>query len=360
MLTSNLRYVIRDGEHVQEAHDMRTERSANLRTIDALRAGLRPMEGRLARELHASNAEAYSLRSRLADMTASQQRKIDIETLSTQQPGTCQGCIQLLRRIKLFETNVMTDREDAELDRERAWCRRRDEDVHRCYGHARQLLAAQKQVADLQHQLAQAKAHKPNLPPDTTAARAGADITAALRPEVSRAAAPGGSVASESSDEGTVDGYWPDGETEGASKVDTPTKSSEYAQAADESDTAARLRVKRSTIRTEEWLQTNSATTKAANLKRVFQGEKEDSSTGDRRPGPEVGRTDAPARIDTHETSAAEATGGDWLDGGTDGASGVDDPSGVGMETEITEWRAHARLVGRRRGRGGPRTADGR
>ena len=60
MLTSNMRYVIRDGEHVQEALDMRTERSANLRTIDALRAGLRHMEGRLARELHASNAEAYS------------------------------------------------------------------------------------------------------------------------------------------------------------------------------------------------------------------------------------------------------------------------------------------------------------
>ena len=225
MLTSNMRYVIRDGEHVQEALDMRTERSANLRTIDALRAGLRPMEGRLARELHASNAEACSLRSRLADMTASQQKEIDVEALSTQQPGTCQGCIQLLRRIKLFETNVMTDREEAELDRERAWCGRRDEDVHRCFGHARQLLAAQKQVADLQHQLAQAKAQQPNLPLDTSAgagpaARAGADITAALRPEV-RADAPGGVVASDHSDEGTVDGYWPDGETEGASKVDT-------------------------------------------------------------------------------------------------------------------------------------------
>ena len=81
------------------------------------------MEGRLAKELHASNAEARSLRSRLADMTASQQKEIDVEALSTQQPGTCQGCIQLLRRIKLFETNVMTDREEAELDRERAYGR---------------------------------------------------------------------------------------------------------------------------------------------------------------------------------------------------------------------------------------------
>ena len=70
---------------------MRKERSANLRTIDALRAGLPPIEERLARELHASNAAACSLRLRLADMTASQQGKIDIETLSTQQPGACQG-----------------------------------------------------------------------------------------------------------------------------------------------------------------------------------------------------------------------------------------------------------------------------
>ena len=65
--------------------------------------------------------------------------------------------------------------------------------------------------------------------------------------------------------------------------------------------------------------------------------------TWDRRPGPEVGRTDAPARIDTPETSAADATGGDWLDGGTDGASGVDDPSSVGMEAEITERRVARR-----------------
>ena len=43
--------------------------------------------------------------------------------------------------------------------------------IHRCYGHARQLLAAEKQVAKLQRQLAQAKAHNPNLPPDTIAAQ---------------------------------------------------------------------------------------------------------------------------------------------------------------------------------------------
>ena len=87
------------------------------------------------------------------------------------------------------------------------------------------MLAAQKQVADLQHQLAQAKAHKPNLPPDTTAAHAGADITAALRPEVGRTDTPEGFVTSESSDEDAADGNWPDGGTEGASGVDTPTKS---------------------------------------------------------------------------------------------------------------------------------------
>ena len=334
MLTSNLRYVIRDGGHAQEMLDMRTEREANLRTIDALQEGVQPKERRLARELLASNAEAYRLRSLLADMTASQQKGIDVETLSTQQPGTCQGCVQLLTRIKLFETNVMTDREDAELDRERAWCRNRDEDIHRCYGHARQLLAAQKQVADLQHQLAQAKAQKPDLPLDTfagagPAARAGADITAALRPEV-RADAPGGVVTSDPSDEGTVDGYWSDGGTEGASDGATSAKSSEYAQAADEADTEDRLRVQRSKMRTEEWLQTTSATTTAANLRRFSQGEKADTATGDLRPGPAVGRTDAPAGIDTHGTSAADATGGDWVTGGTDGASGVDDPRGDG------------------------------
>ena len=80
MLTSNSRFVIRNGEHMQEMHDMRKERSANLRTIDALRAGLPPIEERLARELHASNAAACSLRLRLADMTASQQKEIDVET----------------------------------------------------------------------------------------------------------------------------------------------------------------------------------------------------------------------------------------------------------------------------------------
>ena len=37
MLTSNSRYVIRNGEHIQGMHDMRKERSADLRTIDALR-----------------------------------------------------------------------------------------------------------------------------------------------------------------------------------------------------------------------------------------------------------------------------------------------------------------------------------
>ena len=95
MLTSNSRYVIRNGEHIQEMHDIRKERSADLRTIDALRAGLPPIEERLARGLHASNAAACSLRLRLADMSASQQGKIDIETLSTQQPGACQGCVQL-------------------------------------------------------------------------------------------------------------------------------------------------------------------------------------------------------------------------------------------------------------------------
>ena len=48
-------------------------------------------------------------------MTASQQGKIDLETLSAQQPGTCQGCVQLLRKVKLFEANVMTDREDSDF-----------------------------------------------------------------------------------------------------------------------------------------------------------------------------------------------------------------------------------------------------
>ena len=107
MLTANLRYVLRSDEHKQELQDMRIERSANLRTIDALRAGLSPVERRLTAEILASNGIASSLRRRLADMTASQQGKIDLETLSARQPGTCQGCVQLLRKAGTVATATL-------------------------------------------------------------------------------------------------------------------------------------------------------------------------------------------------------------------------------------------------------------
>ena len=171
MLTSNVRYVLENGEQKLKMHGMQMELSANRRTIYALAEGLSPIEERLAAALRASNDEASRLRGRLADMAASRQGQIDLETLSAQQPSACQSCVQLLRRIQQFESNVMTDREASDLDRERSWGRRYEEDVHRVFGHARRLLATERQVTELQRQLAHAKAHTSDLPPDTMGVR---------------------------------------------------------------------------------------------------------------------------------------------------------------------------------------------
>ena len=86
MLTSNVRYILKNDEQKLKMHDMQTEISANRQTIDALEEGLSPIEERLAAALRASIDEASSLRGRLADMAASRQGHIDLETLSAQQP----------------------------------------------------------------------------------------------------------------------------------------------------------------------------------------------------------------------------------------------------------------------------------
>jgi len=121
MLTSNARYILKNDGQKLKMRDMQTEISANREAIYALEDGLSPIEGRLAEALRASNDEASSLRGRLTDIAASRQGHIDLETLSAQQPRACQSCVQLLRRIQRFESNVMTDREASDLDRERSW-----------------------------------------------------------------------------------------------------------------------------------------------------------------------------------------------------------------------------------------------
>ena len=90
MLTTNLQYLLRSDKHKRDMQDMRIEQSANLRTIEALQTGLSPIEKRLAAELRASNGLAACLRGRLADIAASRQGHIDLETLSAQQPRACQ------------------------------------------------------------------------------------------------------------------------------------------------------------------------------------------------------------------------------------------------------------------------------
>ena len=64
MLTSNVRYILKNDEQKLKMHDMQTEISANRKAIYALEEGLSPIEERLAEALRASNDEASSLRSR--------------------------------------------------------------------------------------------------------------------------------------------------------------------------------------------------------------------------------------------------------------------------------------------------------
>ena len=75
MLTSNLRYVLRDGEQKRIMEDMRIERSASVLAIEVLQAGLSPIEERLAAELRVSNDLAACLRRQLTDIAASQDEK---------------------------------------------------------------------------------------------------------------------------------------------------------------------------------------------------------------------------------------------------------------------------------------------
>ena len=100
MLTTNLQYVLIDGEQKRNMEDMRIERSANLLAIEVLQAGLSPIEERLAAELRVSNDLAACLRRQLTDIAASQDGKIDLETLSAQQTGACKSCVQLLTKVK--------------------------------------------------------------------------------------------------------------------------------------------------------------------------------------------------------------------------------------------------------------------
>ena len=169
------------------------------------------------------NDLAACLRRQLTDIAASQDGKIDLETLSAQQTGACKSCVQLLTKVKLFETNTMTAREESDLNRERNSGRRYAENISRCYGHAGQMLATEKQVADLQRQLMQEKARTANLPPDTTTAHVGTEPTAAPGPEADGTDAPAGIDTSEVPDEDATGGDWPDSGTEGASGVDDPT-----------------------------------------------------------------------------------------------------------------------------------------
>ena len=111
----------------------------------------------------------------------------------------------------------MTAREESDLNRERNSGRRYAEDISRCYGHARQMLATEKQVADLQRQLMQEKARTANLPPDITAGHVGTEPTAAPGLEADGTDAPAGIDTSETSDEDATSGDWPDSGTEGAS-----------------------------------------------------------------------------------------------------------------------------------------------
>ena len=75
MLTTNLQYVLIDGEQKRNMEDMRIERSANLLAIEVLQAGLSPIEERLAAELRVSNDLAACLRRQLTDIAASQDEK---------------------------------------------------------------------------------------------------------------------------------------------------------------------------------------------------------------------------------------------------------------------------------------------
>ena len=209
MLTSNARYILKNDDQKLKMRDMQKEIWANRDAIYALEDGLSPIEGRLAAALRASNDEASGLRGRLTDMAASRQGHIDLERLSAQQPGACQSCVQLLRRIQRFERNVMTDREASDLDRERNWGARYKEGVHRVFGHARRLLETERHVTDLQRQLAQAKACTSYLPPDSAATHDGAEITSALGPEVGRTDAPARVDTPETSAKDATGGDWP-------------------------------------------------------------------------------------------------------------------------------------------------------
>ena len=75
MLTANLQHLLKSGEQKRNMEDMRIERSANLRAIEALQTGLSPIEERLAAELRVSNDLAACLRRQLTDIAASQDEK---------------------------------------------------------------------------------------------------------------------------------------------------------------------------------------------------------------------------------------------------------------------------------------------
>ena len=59
----------------------------------------------------------------LDDAPGPRKRKPERQAQVTQKPvgktGACRSCVQLLTKVKLFETNIMTAREDSDLDRER-------------------------------------------------------------------------------------------------------------------------------------------------------------------------------------------------------------------------------------------------